>query len=440
MLNLQSSTDDYNVMYSVGKGATSEVFYAKHKILNLPVAIKGIPKSLLIADKEKERFQQEVRILKEIDNEYISSLYDLFSDENNYYFVIDLAENGSFESIIKPEKPCTENHAKKYFSQLMSALSYIHNVQHIIHRDIKADNILLDKNFNIKLIDFGMSNLFDPTKNTKFSRVGSPAYISPEVVLNEEVTEKSDLWSAGVFLYFITAGHLPFMETELPQLFESIVNKEVEYPTYLSPQLRDLISHMLAKDPKDRPTIEEISTHPWLGHNKVTLYSPTITSGRSSNKSTPRSQKLENAAKMFPNSPPQSGRSDESDHKTTQIDRAAIDALKELGVDVTGIEDMIIAKQFNRLTAMYRIMKSSMKQPKGCGRVSLSGSSRLKLGATSQVKIKSLLDNQQPQKIITQPVMDKKKKGNFVGLRAGALGLSHKSNITVVKKFTLPLV
>ena len=112
MSDLESSTDDYDIMYSIGRGSTSEVFYAKHKILNLPVAIKGIPKSLLIADKEKERFQQEVKILKEIDNEYIASLYDLFNDENNYYFVIDFAENGSFESLIKPEKPCTETMQK----------------------------------------------------------------------------------------------------------------------------------------------------------------------------------------------------------------------------------------------------------------------------------------------------------------------------------------
>lgn len=395
MNEVQSLLDTYDICYSIGKGASSEVFYAKHKILGLPVAIKGYPKSTIAGQNQKQIFEHEAEILRRIEYPYISSLYDLFSDENNYYCVIDLAENGSFEGFINPTRPVTENHAKRYFAQLLSSLSYLHNVHHIIHRDIKAGNILLDRYFNIKLVDFGVSAFYDPQNPKKMSIVGSPAYMAPEVILHDVVTEKSDIWSAGIFLYFITAGTRPFDSDEIQDLCNMIVHGTIEYPTYLSNELKDLLSKILVKDPKARYSIEQIAAHPWLNGQKITIHQP--------------------GENQF------------------AIDQLIVQCVAETGVDVDTLTDDLTNGRFTKATTIYKILKSNVSSPQvQTSRVSIGTASNLKLTTLKSVKIEN------PKEGSNLPPLGhpfkEKRRNTYLSLKVGLPALAPKSNIVFVRK------
>ncbi|EAY04083.1 CAMK family protein kinase [Trichomonas vaginalis G3] len=396
-----SLLDTYEICYSIGKGASSEVFYAKHKILGLPVAIKGYPKTTMTTSNQRQIFEHEAEILRSIENPYISALYDVFSDENNYYAVIDLAENGSFESFINPTKPVTENHAKRYFAQLISALSYLHSVHHILHRDIKADNILLDRYFNIKIVDFGVSTYYDPNKPTKLPPVGSPAYMAPEVILHDVVTEKSDIWSAGVFLYFITAGIRPFDAEDIPEICSNIVHGAVTFPSYLSPDLRDLLSKILVKDPKSRWSLEQIAEHPWLSGQKITLH--------------------------------------HSGESQFTIDQIIVKCVAETGTDITTLQDDLMAGRFTAATTIYKILKTNVSNPQvQKSRVSIGTASNLKLTTLSQVKIQKPQQEGSNLPALNSPLKEKR-RNTYMSLKPVMAMNIHKSNIICVRKGVNPL-
>ncbi|OHS95779.1 hypothetical protein TRFO_38076 [Tritrichomonas foetus] len=151
-----------------------------------------------------------------------------------------------------------------YFRQICSAVEYLHVEKKIVHRDLKAENILIDNHNNIKLIDFGFCRNID--KNLMKTRCGSPCYSSPELIVGEGYTEKTDIWSLGIVLYFLTTGKVPFCDENIQKLFGMIVNDEVKFPEELiiDPRLIDLICLLLNKDPMKRPSITDIFHSEWF--------------------------------------------------------------------------------------------------------------------------------------------------------------------------------
>lgn len=205
---------------------------------------------------------QEINIIKELDHPFICSLYEIVGNT----IVMEFAEGGTLLDRVNMLKKMNEIQAQAVFSQLIIALNYLH-AKGIVHRDIKAENILLDFDYNIKIIDFGLSfKLSDSTKMLEMC--GSPDYASPEMIGGLLYDEKTDIWSAGVLLYAITVGKLPFHGSTVERTFRKINSDEIIYPTFLSIELIDLLSKMLCRVPEERITISEIMKHPWFERPK----------------------------------------------------------------------------------------------------------------------------------------------------------------------------
>jgi len=185
-------------------------------------------------------------------------------EEDQWVISLELVDNGSVLDLINTWKMVPEVKCRRLFCQLIAALQYLHCDRQIVHRDIKSENILLDSSMNIRLIDFGFANVFDNENPLLKTTCGSPFYMAPEVIKNEPYTAAADIWSAGVVLYTMLVGHLPFQSDNVGLLLQSIVSADPVIPAQVSSDARSLLTGLLKKDPKSRMTIPRILAHPWL--------------------------------------------------------------------------------------------------------------------------------------------------------------------------------
>ncbi|OHS98337.1 CAMK family protein kinase [Tritrichomonas foetus] len=189
-------------------------------------------------------------------------------DEKYFFIVMEYLENGTLLEYVNKNGPLSEDSASRVFSQLISVLDYLHNTMNIIHRDIKAENIMFDKNMNIRIIDFGFSKILSSNMQIVTTSCGSPGYASPELISGFPYRTSSDIWSAGIVLYAMTTGSLPFQSFNTQRSIELIMNSDPQYPSRLSSILVDLLDKLLTKDPDLRITLDQIKEHPlvacWL--------------------------------------------------------------------------------------------------------------------------------------------------------------------------------
>ena len=163
-----------------------------------------------------------------------------------------------------------ENEARRIFQQIIFGVEYLHTHQ-VSHRDLKPENILLDENNNVKIADFGLSNIMRDGIFL-YSSCGSPNYAAPELINGKFYNGASiDIWSCGVILYTLLTGALPFDEKQIPKLYQKIRECKYIIPQILSEPAKDLIFRMLQKEPINRISIPEIKQHKWF-NNKLSLY------------------------------------------------------------------------------------------------------------------------------------------------------------------------
>lgn len=156
-----------------------------------------------------------------------------------------------------------EKQARRFFRQVVAAIDYCHSLR-VIHRDIKAENLLLDHRMRVKLIDFGLSNQWTPGGFLK-TFCGSPTYTAPELI-KRQVYEgpEVDIWALGVLLYVLVCGSLPFDGNSFQELFTKILQGDYEVPDFISSECRDLIGRMLVVDPKQRASLDQVREHMWV--------------------------------------------------------------------------------------------------------------------------------------------------------------------------------
>src|SRR5690242_812484 len=156
-----------------------------------------------------------------------------------------------------------EKQARKFARQIASALDYCHR-NNIVHRDLKIENILISKTGDIKIIDFGLSNLFSPKGQLK-TFCGSLYFAAPELLqARQYIGPEVDVWSFGIVLYVLVCGKVPFDDQSMPQLHAKIKRGQVEYPAWLSGECKHLLSRMLVTNPANRATLAEVLAHPWM--------------------------------------------------------------------------------------------------------------------------------------------------------------------------------
>ena len=268
-------TSNYKVIKLLGEGSFGKAFLCKNESNNRICVIKQI----VIEDmnqKEKDDAYNEAQILGKLDHPNIIKLLEVFDSKKPKHalnIVTEYADGGDLSEKIKSQnkKPFTESEILNYFTQICLALKHIHEKK-IIHRDLKSSNIFLMKNGLIKLGDFGISKGFQNTMEKAKTMVGTPYYLSPEILENKPYDAKSDIWALGVLLYEMMTFKMPFSANSFPILVVKILRGNyTPPPTIYSKDLREIIDKCLIVDYRKRPAIQQILNFPII-QDRIKLF------------------------------------------------------------------------------------------------------------------------------------------------------------------------
>ncbi|ORE18378.1 kinase-like protein, partial [Rhizopus microsporus] len=238
----------------IGKGAFGKVRMVQHKIDRSEYALKYIKRV----------------ILELLDHPLIVNLRYAFQDDENLFMVLDLMLGGDLRFHLDTLGTFNELQVRFYVAQLILSISYIHS-QHIIHRDIKPDNVLLDHKGHAHLSDFNIATQLTPQKPYRQNRAGSLAYMAPEILLKQKYTTDVDWWSLGITTFELLFGQRPFGGDSNEKVQESILHDPLQFPEKIqvSVECRQVIQGLLAKRPKDRlghgrEGLQKLKSHPWF--------------------------------------------------------------------------------------------------------------------------------------------------------------------------------
>ncbi|XP_053513824.1 serine/threonine-protein kinase SIK1 isoform X2 [Artibeus jamaicensis] len=252
----------YDIERTLGKGNFAVVKLARHRVTKTQVAIKIIDKTRLDSS-NLEKIYREVQIMKLLNHPHIIKLYQVMETKDMLYIVTEFAKNGEMFDYLTSNGHLSESEARKKFWQILSAVEYCHS-RHIVHRDLKTENLLLDGNMDIKLADFGFGNFYKSGEPLS-TWCGSPPYAAPEVFEGKEYEgPQLDIWSLGVVLYVLVCGSLPFDGPNLPALRQRVLEGRFRIPFFMSRDCETLIRRMLVVDPAKRISIAQIRQHRWM--------------------------------------------------------------------------------------------------------------------------------------------------------------------------------
>ncbi|XP_073995107.1 serine/threonine-protein kinase MARK2-like isoform X27 [Rhodnius prolixus] len=252
----------YRLLKTIGKGNFAKVKLAKHVPTGKEVAIKIIDKTQLNPSSLQKLFR-EVRIMKMLDHPNIVKLFQVIETEKTLYLVMEYASGGEVFDYLVLHGRMKEKEARAKFRQIVSAVQYCHQKK-IIHRDLKAENLLLDSEMNIKIADFGFSNEFTPG-NKLDTFCGSPPYAAPELFQGKKYDgPEVDVWSLGVILYTLVSGSLPFDGSTLRELRERVLRGKYRIPFYMSTDCENLLKKFLVLNPAKRASLETIMKDKWM--------------------------------------------------------------------------------------------------------------------------------------------------------------------------------
>uniref|UniRef100_H2Z923 Acetyl-CoA carboxylase kinase n=1 Tax=Ciona savignyi TaxID=51511 RepID=H2Z923_CIOSA len=251
---------------TLGIGTFGKVKIATHQITGYQVAVKILNRQKLKSLDVVGKLKREIQNLKLFRHPHIIKLYQVICTPTDIFMVMEYVPGGElFDYIVKHGK-LNENEARKFFQQIISGVNYCHRHK-VVHRDLKPENLLLDARNNVRIADFGLSNMMADGEFLKTS-CGSPNYAAPEVVSGKLYAgPEVDVWSCGVILYALLCGTLPFDDEHIPTLFRKISSGVFEIPSHLDRNAAKLIQHMLKVNPMKRATIHEICQYEWFKVN-----------------------------------------------------------------------------------------------------------------------------------------------------------------------------
>ncbi len=252
----------YQIIKTLGEGSFGKVKLAYHVNTNQKVALKIINRKILAKSDMQGRIEREISYLRLLSHPHIIKLYDVIKSKYEIIMVIEFAGKELFDYIVTNGK-MNESEARRFFQQIISAIDYCHRHK-IVHRDLKPENLFLDDNLDVKIGDFGLSNIMIDGNFLKTS-CGSPNYAAPEVISGKLYAgPEVDVWSCGVILYVMLCGRLPFDDEFIPALFKKISTGHYAIPNFLSNGAKNLLTRMLVVNPLSRITVYEIMNDPWF--------------------------------------------------------------------------------------------------------------------------------------------------------------------------------
>jgi len=245
------------ILEKVGEGGMGAVFKAKHKALNRIVCIKVLNPNLSKDKKSIDFFLKEARAIAELDHPNIVQVHDVGKDKGYYFIVMSFVDGANLSSIIKKKKELPIEFVVDIFKGVFSGLAAAHQ-KGIIHRDIKPSNILVNKNLEAKIVDFGIAKKMEKdAKTTKTKEIAGTAYfISPEQALGQEISIRTDLYSAGASLYYSLTGEYPYKGKTSIEIIQKHIGDKIPNPQELRKEtpawLAKAIMRLMSKKPEDR--------------------------------------------------------------------------------------------------------------------------------------------------------------------------------------------
>ena len=305
----------YEVLGSIGKGTYGNVYKVRHKVTGIIRTMKMIPKDNLTFGFTEEEINREITILKKLDHPKIIKLYEFYNDDDNYYLINEYCSEGDLREKLNQINSFPECIAKVLMFQIFSAVAYLHS-RGVIHGDLKLENILIDsslpenantsfissikedakdidqffqrsysttgssssrekkkykyskmKNFDLKIIDFGCSKIFNKYKKNFDDTIGTLLYCSPEVLKNN-YNEKCDIWSCGIVMYALLTGEFPFIGSTEREITKKILSNKLYFDSPMfknvSSNAKDLIRKCLTYDKNKRISITKALNHPFF--------------------------------------------------------------------------------------------------------------------------------------------------------------------------------
>ena len=263
------SPSHFHFVKVIGKGGTSTVLEARKRDTGQLYAVKVMSKQFLLSEEKVAQTNTERRILAMVSHPFIVKMHFAFQSAKDLFLVLDFCPGGELFFHLRSIGRLTEEQAKFYFGEILLAIEYLHSM-HILYRDLKPENVLLDIDGHVRLTDFGMSKESVSSKTVCYSFCGSPEYLSPEMLSSEGHSLSLDYYSLGALLYEMLTGLPPFYHRDQNKMYKMIQQEELECPRYLSPGVSDLLSRLLDKNPRTRlgaaSGAQEIKTHPWCAN------------------------------------------------------------------------------------------------------------------------------------------------------------------------------
>lgn len=257
---MHNITQDYILGDELGAGAFGKVVIARELKTNAVRAIKEIQKRRV---RDSSAFRNEVEILRVLDHPNIVKIIDTYESPRQCYVVLEYCEGGTLFQRILESKRLSEHEAAAHMWQLFSAVCYCHN-NNICHRDLKPENILMNSEDSLKIIDFGLSQVLN-AEELMSSLSGTPYYAAPEM-LDQCYDRKVDCWSAGVIMYTMLSGKVPFEGGNTHEVLMNVQNSSFSFAhrafKHISDSAKDLIAQLLVKDPQLRLSAAGALAHP----------------------------------------------------------------------------------------------------------------------------------------------------------------------------------
>jgi len=311
----------YQLGKTIGVGAYAKVKLGVHTPTGRQYAIKIISRRKAPDGYIAKFLPREVKAIRSVCHPHVMKLHEIIEDADRFSLVTELAAGGDLLEYINTRGPLADPEAKRIFRQLVCAIDHCHS-RGVIHRDLKCENILLSKELNVKVGDFGFARKITDPSMLLSTHCGSYAYAAPEILMNRPYTgPEIDIWSLGIILYAIVAGRLPFNDKDVATLLREI-QRGVSVPRRMSSTCADLLKSILVMKTTNRLTTRQILEHPWLRQDSTRRHTvgetmlPNLSKSAVSKETTPVSSSPPSSANSRP--------STKSGSKTTSTSKPAL--------------------------------------------------------------------------------------------------------------------
>uniref|UniRef100_A0A8C5SI55 AKT serine/threonine kinase 1 n=1 Tax=Laticauda laticaudata TaxID=8630 RepID=A0A8C5SI55_LATLA len=234
--------NEFEYLKLLGKGTFGKVILVKEKATGRYYAMKILKKEVIVAKDEVAHTLTENRVLQNSRHPFLTALKYSFQTHDRLCFVMEYANGGELFFHLSRERVFSEDRARFYGAEIVSALDYLHSEKNVVYRDLKLENLMLDKDGHIKITDFGLCKEGIKDGATMKTFCGTPEYLAPEVLEDNDYGRAVDWWGLGVVMYEMMCGRLPFYNQDHEKLFELILMEEIRFPRTLSPEAKSLLS------------------------------------------------------------------------------------------------------------------------------------------------------------------------------------------------------